>query len=60
VILKHINQEHLKSQGHEQKSQEHKQSDESINKVTNAQRQHQKVFVETYQNILSVDAAEDR
>jgi len=28
--------------------------------VTNAQRRHQKVFVETYHNILSFDAAEDR
>jgi hypothetical protein len=45
------------SQKHEQKSQEHKQS------KTNAQRWHQKIFVETYQtdhNILSFDAEEDR
>ena len=32
----------------------------SINEVTKAQHRHQKVFVETYHNILSFDAAEDR
>jgi hypothetical protein len=37
-----------------------KKSLKSINVVTNAQHRHQKVFVETYHNILSLHAAEDR
>ena len=56
MILKRINQEHVNIV----KSQEHDKSLKSINKVTNAQHRHQKVFVETYHNILSFDAAEDR
>ena len=37
-----------------------KKSFKSINEVRNAQRRHRKVFVETYHNILSFHAAEDR
>ena len=39
---------------------EHEKSFKSINEVRNAQRRHRKVFVETYHNILSFHAAEDR
>ena len=56
MILKRINQEHVNIV----KSQEHDKSLKSINEVTNAQHRHQKVFVETYHNILSFHAAEDQ
>lgn len=56
MILKRINQEHVNIV----KSQEHDKSLKSINEVTNAQHRHQKVFVETYHNILSFHAVEDR
>ncbi len=56
MILKRINQEHVNIV----KSQEHEKILKSINEVTNAQHRHEKVFVETYHNILSFHAAEDR